>query len=217
MEEETVTPDPDKKLYVRAFENMEIAAALPHEGANVAYWKEQYEALRAESFGDFSINYGKGILGYYGITFASALGGHFAAGGALALGLGPVAGSTIGGVGGGLSLEGSQHLLGKIGGYDRSISGERFSLQSYVSAGASGGAFGFTLGLGGRFFSGGAPTVGELSSSTPSGVFEVGPVQNPVIPDAPKVEVDWMSLLDDVRAMPGGSSRGKAFEWWFRG
>jgi RHS repeat-associated protein len=157
-EEEAATPSPDKALYVRAFENWQNALK-EHEAGNAAYWQEQYETLRSESYSEFSYNYAKAIGAFYVIAFAGAVGGHIAASGAGVLGGGALVQATAGGAFSSLALEGSQHVLGKIGGYDRNISGEKFSVQSYLVAGVSGGASGLIGAAIGRFLSGGSPIV----------------------------------------------------------
>ncbi len=171
----------------------EYAAAYNNIG------KQLHETARSEHFN----NYLKAAAAFYAIAFAAAVGGELAAAGG-AMGVEALAGetfvqstfggivqsiaaSTAGGIGGALALEGSQHLLGLIGGYDQNISGEKFSASSYYNASVSGAKWGFAFGVIGRFLSPGRLKLGNSKSSTASGVIEAGPARNPVIPDEPKV------------------------------
>jgi RHS repeat-associated protein len=155
--------------------------------------KQLHEQARSEHFN----NYLKAIAAFYAITFASAVGGELSGVGVGALAgntfvqstVGAIIQSTVGGIGGALSLEGSQHLLGIWGGYNRNISGEKFSASSYFKAGVEGAIGGFVFGVFGRLLSPGRLKLGNPKSSTASGVIDAAPALNPVIPDEPKVIV----------------------------
>jgi RHS repeat-associated protein len=209
MEEETVAPDPKKAPYVRAFENWQNALKEPHEAGNAAYWKEQYESLRAESYGEFSKGYAKAIGAFYLIGLASAAGGYAAAAVAESLGGGALVQSIAGGAGGGIALEVGQHVLGMIGGYGRNLSGEVFSAMSYLKAGLLGGAVGLMAGAGGRFFSGKTPImpadVGAPEPVQPTVV--IGPSGGEPTPANPRAPRGQVAPLQPGETPQTGGSR----------
>ena len=137
-------------------------------------------------------NYAKAMGAFYAIGFAAASVGSLSAGGVAAVGgqafvettVGGILQSTVGSVGGALALEGSQHVLGLIGGYDRNTSGEKFSIKSYYNAGLQAAKFGFVFGVIGRLLSPGPLQGGpEGASPPPSGPAAPPPPPEPAAPE----------------------------------
>ena len=147
-----------------------------------------HETARHEHFS----NYAKAMGAFYAIGFAAASVGSLSAGGVAAVGgqafvettVGGILQSTVGSVGGALALEGSQHVLGLIGGYDRNTSGEKFSIKSYYNAGLQAAKFGFVFGVIGRLLSPGPLQGGpEGASPPPSGPAAPPPPPEPAAPE----------------------------------
>ncbi len=141
-----------------------------------------YHQLHDESKNAHMNNWAKVIVGYYIITASTAAAGVAGGGAAQSVGFGVVGQSSFSGLASGLAMEGSQHLVGKSEGYNRNLSGEQFSVKTYLKSGVSGALFGMVFGLAAKALQPKVPTLAETSVE-----FNAKAPPDPAVPNGPNL------------------------------